>query len=57
VGPNNLIKVVVDPYHMVLEKIKDTKNITVILLDRTISIFPMCHPPYKYWGGQTLKME
>jgi hypothetical protein len=55
VGPNNLTKVVADPYHMVLGTMKATKNTATILLDRTISIFPMCNLAYKCWGGKTLR--
>ena len=42
--PNASTRVVAKPYHMVPATMKAAKNTAAILLDRTVSIFPMCNP-------------
>ena len=54
-GPNNSIRVVAEPYHIVPTTTKATKKTAVKLLERIVSIFPMRNPWYRCWGGWTLR--
>ena len=54
-GPNNSIGVVAEPYHIVPATTKAAKKTAAILLERTVSIFPIRNPLYRRWGGRTLR--
>lgn len=47
--------VVTEPYHIVLATTKAAKKTVAILLERTVSIFPIRNPLYRRWGGRTLR--
>jgi len=42
----------VQPYHIVPTMTKVAKNMTTILLDKTISTFPIHNPLYNCWGDK-----
>jgi hypothetical protein len=50
VGPNNSIRVVAKPYHIVLTTTKTTKNTAIILLDSPYVILYIIVGGDEHWG-------
>ena len=44
----------IEPYEVGLATTKAAKKTAAILLERTVSIFPMRNPLYRHWGRQLL---
>jgi len=55
VGPNNSIRIVTTLYYIIPATTKTTKNMVAILLDKTVSTFPIRNPLYHRLGGRTLR--